>query len=162
LLEGVINARGVKVGPSATPEDIEDLALTLNSDKLPGQLSFILRLGLKHLDRAPELVEAIERHAPEALIISDPLHGNTYTENNLKTRAVQDAEQEIKTIAGACQKIGRKLNGLHLEAITSWTLRQCVEIRGQLPNPNDKGLVDPQFNLTQKMRVLTYAKPYLI
>lgn len=160
MLRSARNPNGAKIGPSATVEDIKELSQTQNSEKIPGKFSFILRLGLDHLDKAQKLVEAMDKYAPEALIISDSMHGITHEVEGRKTRALDDSERETEAVAKACEKIGRRLNGQHLEAIASFALRQCVDTRGQVPK--DDSDIDPQLNLMQKRRLLLHAAPYLL
>src|SRR5207248_725828 len=46
---GVHNPLGVKVGPSATPEELVELCARLNPDRIPGRLTVIARLGAERV-----------------------------------------------------------------------------------------------------------------
>lgn len=155
LLGSLHNARGAKVGPSTTTNDIALIAQHLSRPEIPGGLSFMFRLGAENMNKAPELIEAIDEHAPEATVLYDP-HELTYKVDGRKTRAVEDALNEIMQLNEALALKGRKLNGVILESIGHTGVRQCVERRGQTPDHDS--LVDPQFNLDQTREILKFVK----
>ena len=45
FFSGVHNPIGVKLGPSATTDDAVRLAERLNPDRIPGRLTFVVRMG---------------------------------------------------------------------------------------------------------------------
>ena len=166
LLRNTTNAIGVKLGPSVQPEDIVHLTHVLNHRNEPGKLSFIFRFGFDNIHISAGILDAISRHAPDSLIVSDPCHGNTIETTNTKgqlqkTRVVKDMIQEVIALSDMCRMRGMKLHGLHLEAVAMRPhKKQCVEYHGDLPN--DVSDVDPQLNLVQLEKLLTVTKKYLL
>lgn len=158
MLAEVENPVGVKISSKATEQDIERLAEKLNPGAQPGKLVFMLRLGLGNTQKLPEILEAIQNHAPESLIMCDPMHGNTKNLNGTKTRLMNDIIEEIRTVAGTCQLMGLRLHGIHLEATSQTDIKQCIDHPDEKPSPSD---VDPNLNLDQLRRVIRETKDYL-
>lgn len=158
MLSQVKNPIGVKVGPQATEEDIERLAEKLNPNSEAGKLVFMLRLGVSNTHKLPETLTAIQTHAPESLILCDPMHGNTKSVNGIKTRLIDDIIEEVQTVAGTCRLMGLRLHGIHLEAMSDPTTKQCIDHPDEEPAASD---VDPNLNLTQLRRVIRETKEYL-
>jgi 3-deoxy-7-phosphoheptulonate synthase len=154
LLSNVMNPVAVKIGPQASSEDIVALAEALNPYNEPGKLTFILRLGVQHLNKAASLIDAITRFAPKSLLISDPMHGNTRKlAGGIKTRYIGDITDEVNAVADICKEKGVKLHGLHLEAVPI-PHRECIGSLNEVPTIGKKVKVDPQLNLTQLDAVL--------
>ena len=60
FLAGVYNPVGVKLGPTATPDDVVALCERLNPDRLPGRLTLISRMGAGRVEELlPPLVRAV-------------------------------------------------------------------------------------------------------
>ena len=60
FLAGVENPVGVKVGPTATPDELVGLCERLNPDRVPGRLTLVARLGAERVrDVLPPLAEAV-------------------------------------------------------------------------------------------------------
>lgn len=160
LLKNVENPIGIKIGPTTNPDDIKLLYNTLNPDKLPGKIVFMLRLGVDNLDKINPLLKAIKEDAPDSIIMCDPMHGNTVkTEINgkqAKTRRLSDMIREIIATKIACDLAGLQLHGLHLEASGRDERKECVK------NKNDKPThisnLDPELNNTQLAQILRVFK----
>ena len=92
FLRGVRNPIGCKIGPTATAAEVLDLCAVLNPDQQPGRLTFITRMGTKHIrDALPPLLEAVQKSGHPVVWACDPCHGNTYTaESGHKTRHFDD------------------------------------------------------------------------
>ncbi len=75
---GIRNPIGVKVGPSATADDLLPLINRLNPDNEPGRVVLIHRMGLNNIERRlPPLLAAVAATDRIVLWVCDPMHGNT-------------------------------------------------------------------------------------
>ncbi|MBF0194838.1 MAG: 3-deoxy-7-phosphoheptulonate synthase, partial [Magnetococcales bacterium] len=80
FLSGVHNPIGVKIGPSATAEDVLGLCEKINPQNEPGRLTFICRFGHEKIqDSLPQLLRTVAREGKEIIWSCDPMHGNTYS-----------------------------------------------------------------------------------
>ncbi|MEK9195856.1 MAG: 3-deoxy-7-phosphoheptulonate synthase, partial [Patescibacteria group bacterium] len=153
MLSDIENPVGVKIGPGDKPGKIAELTQKLNPNGEPGKLLFILRFGVDNLYQAPEILQFIKNHSHGALILCDPMHGNTVkTADGRKTREVPKIIDEIKAISKMCRDLGIRLHGLHLEASGRDDRVECVDSEGQ--SPNHTAVVDPELNNDQLAWVL--------
>ncbi len=91
-LRGLRNPLGVKLGPSAKPEDLPDLLAKLDPDREPGRLTLITRFGAEAIRGAlPPLIQAVQATGHPVLWSCDPMHGNT-TSVEIGLSPEQDAE----------------------------------------------------------------------
>src|SRR5206468_8579037 len=61
FFRGIRNTVGVKIGPSAKPESVVELARVLSPDNERGKLIFITRMGAPRVEAAlPPLIEAMK------------------------------------------------------------------------------------------------------
>ena len=69
FFSGVHNPIGVKLGPSATPDEVVELCERLNPDRLPGRLTFVARMGAENVQQLlpPLLARRRRRGASGAL-----------------------------------------------------------------------------------------------
>jgi len=88
FFSGVHNPIGVKIGPSATPADVVELAERLNPLRIPGRRTFYARMGAGEVrELLPPLLRAIKEEGHPVLWASDPMHGNGIrTADGVKTR----------------------------------------------------------------------------
>lgn len=160
LLSRIENPVGVKVSAKATPEDIRDLAESLNPDLRPGKLTFMLRLGVENMTALPDLLQAIKEHAPESIIMCDAVHGNTFTQaNGIKTRLVSDIIEEIQVTAMVCKEFGLRLHGVHLEAMGTNQQKECIDTPDEMIAHDSK--VDPNLNIDQLRRIIRETRAFL-
>ncbi|OGL31264.1 hypothetical protein A3F37_02755 [Candidatus Saccharibacteria bacterium RIFCSPHIGHO2_12_FULL_41_12] len=153
MLKDIENPIGIKIGPGDKPEKIAELTQKLNPSCEPGKLLYILRFGVGNLYQAPEILQSIKDHSKGALILCDPMHGNTVkTLDGRKTREVPRIIDEIKAISKMCQELGLRLHGLHLEASGRDDRVECVDSVGQ--SPDHTAVVDPELNNNQLAGVL--------
>src|SRR3954451_23329210 len=76
---GVHNPVAVKLGPSASPEEVVELCAQLDPDRTPGRLVVISRMGADHVDDLlPPLVGAVRAAGHPVVWECDPMHGNTF------------------------------------------------------------------------------------
>ena len=127
FLSGVGNPVGVKIGPSATPDDVLALVERLNPQAIPGRLTLIARMGA---DKAPEALPPIVRGVrdSQAPVVwsCDPMHGNTFTtEGGYKTRRFDDVLSELRTFFGVHAQEGTVPGGIHVE-LTGEDVTECL------------------------------------
>jgi 3-deoxy-7-phosphoheptulonate synthase len=145
LLTQIANPVGVKVGPATTPEDITMLVDTLNPEREPGRLTFMLRTGPEHKERQAALLKVIGNTAPQAVLLYD-IHALG------KDRNIPRLIGDIQETARACGKAGLLLHGVHLESINDNSRLECADRPDQ--QPTHPGGVDPQLNPRQLDHVL--------
>lgn len=98
FFRGIRNPIGVKLGTSATPDDVLALIDRLNPANEPGRLVLIHRMGLASVQRClPPLLEAVSRTDRRVLWVCDPMHGNT----KAVSRDVGGAASRDVLVAGA-------------------------------------------------------------
>ena len=127
FLSGVGNPVGVKLGPTATPDEVGELAARLNPDNEPGRLTLITRLGAAHVERVlPVLVRGV-RDAGLAVVWScDPMHGNTFvSDTGYKTRRFSDVLAELRVFFGVHHAEGTVPGGVHVE-LTGEDVTECL------------------------------------
>ena len=73
----------------------------------------------------PDLMRAIRREGRNAIWSIDPMHGNTRTAGQLKTRMVGDILAEIRTFFDVAAAEGVHAGGVHLE-MTGSDVTECL------------------------------------
>ncbi len=127
FLRGVRNPMGVKLGPSAKPDDVLTLLDVLDPSHEPGRITLISRMGAGNAERAlPPLLAAIAKSGRRVLWSLDPMHGNTMkTASGRKTRRFDDILVEIDHTFAAHDAAGTKLGGVHFE-LTGENVSECI------------------------------------
>ena len=127
FLRGVANPVGVKLGPTATPEEAVELCERLDPDRIPGRLTLIARLGMSKVTTLlPPLVEAVQRSGHPVVWECDPMHGNTFTsESGRKTRHFDDVLGEIRGFFAVHRAAGTWPGGVHVE-LTGDDVTECL------------------------------------
>jgi 3-deoxy-7-phosphoheptulonate synthase len=124
---GVHNPIGVKLGPTATPEDVVALCERLNPRRLPGRLTLITRLGARRAREAlPSLLRAAREAEHPVVWACDPMHANVFrTGSGVKTRHFEDVMAEIEGFFAAHREVGTWPGGVHLE-FTGEDVTECL------------------------------------
>jgi len=127
FFSGVHNPVGVKLGPTATPEDAVRLAERLNPDRVPGRLTFVVRMGADHVREAlPPLLEAVRKAEMPIAWVCDPMHANTVlTPSGTKTRHFEAIMAELEGFFAAHRSVGTWPGGIHIE-FTGEDVTECV------------------------------------
>ena len=158
FLRGVHNPLGVKVGPTATKEEILGLCDKLNPHNIPGRLNLIVRMGADTIKRNfPALLESINGEGREILWSCDPMHGNTIkAANGYKTRDFNSVLDEVKSFFAIHRANGSYAGGVHLE-MTGENVTECI---GGSQAITEEGLAcnyhtqcDPRLNATQAIEL---------
>ncbi|WP_226344928.1 class II 3-deoxy-7-phosphoheptulonate synthase [Agilicoccus flavus] len=123
----VTNPVGVKVGPTADPDDILAIARKVDPDRTPGRLTFITRMGAGRIREAmPPIVEAVTAAGVEVTWVCDPMHGNTIeASNGFKTRRFDDIVDEVRGFFEVHRALGTHPGGIHVE-LTGNDVTECL------------------------------------
>ncbi len=121
------NPIGVKLGPTAAPEDAVALAERLDPDREPGRLTFITRMGAGRVrELLPALIEKITAAGVSAAWVCDPMHGNTFeAPSGYKTRRFDDVLDEVHGFFEVHRDLGTWPGGLHIE-LTGDDVTECL------------------------------------
>jgi len=126
FLRGVKNPIGLKCGPSLEPDDLLRLIDALNPANEPGRLTLITRMGVDGVEAGlPPLVRAVEREGKKVVWSCDPMHGNTITANNYKTRPFDRIIGEVRGFFSVHRAEGTHPGGVHIE-MTGQNVTECL------------------------------------
>jgi 3-deoxy-7-phosphoheptulonate synthase len=127
LLRGVGNPVGCKLGPTATPDEALALCEVLNPDRVPGRLTFIVRMGATRVEAAlPPILTAVRDADHPVVWVCDPMHGNTFTsDTGRKTRHFDDVLADITGFFAAHRSVGTWPGGVHVE-LTGDDVTECL------------------------------------
>ncbi len=155
---GLRNPIGVKIGPTATPAEVQQLLSVLNPDREPGRMTLICRFGAERIeDVLPPIIQAVQQSGHPVLWSVDPMHGNTITtEEGIKTRRFDDILDEVRKSFAIHADQGTIVGGVHLE-LTGNNVTECI---GGAGGPKSTELsrayesnVDPRLNYDQAMEI---------
>lgn len=157
---GLRNPIGVKVGPTATAEEIVAILDVLSPKRVPaGKVTLITRLGHKRVRTVlPTLIRAVQLSGHVPVWMSDPCHGNTWTTaDGHKTRRVSHMLDELKETYAVHRELGSHLGGIHLEqtgdAVTECLDEVHVTDAGGLAD-GYTSLCDPRLSVDQALDVV--------
>ena len=127
FLRGVGNPIGVKVGPTATADDVVRLCDALNPKNEPGRLTVITRMGAEKVEaKLPAIVRGVKAEGRSVVWSCDPMHGNILkTDSGYKTRKVEDILREVKGFFAVHKAEGTHGGGVHFE-MTGQDVTECV------------------------------------
>lgn len=127
FFRGIHNPIGVKIGPTATPDELIATIDALNSNNTPGRLTLITRMGADNLAaNLPALIRRVKEEGRHVVWSSDPMHGNTVkTSNGFKTRNFDAVIREIRQFFAIHQAEGSYAGGIHLE-MTGENVTECT------------------------------------
>ncbi|MBF0381652.1 MAG: 3-deoxy-7-phosphoheptulonate synthase class II [Magnetococcales bacterium] len=159
FLRGVNNPIGVKIGPTATADDVLGLCDKINPENEPGRLTFICRFGHEKIQESlPQLLRTIAREGKEIIWSCDPMHGNTYSSpSGFKTRSIDHILNEINHFFRIHKAEGTLPGGVHFE-LTGDNVTECVG--GSLEEVLEEDLkdryettCDPRLNAAQSLDI---------
>ena len=127
FLTGVENPIAVKIGPTASTDELLALCDALNPGRVPGRLTLITRLGARRVEELlPPMVEAVGRSDHPVIWACDPMHGNTVgSPSGRKTRHFDDIVAEIRGFFAVHRAEGSWPGGVHVE-LTGDDVTECV------------------------------------
>jgi 3-deoxy-7-phosphoheptulonate synthase len=163
---GIRNPIGLKVGPTATPDELVALVRRLSPDGEPGRLTLISRLGAGQIRALlPPLVAAVQAEEIPVAWICDPMHGNTFeAPGGYKTRRFDDVVSEVQGFFDVHRRLGTHPGGIHIE-FTSDNVTECVggsyEIAADDLHQRYETACDPRLNRRQALDLaFTVAESY--
>jgi 3-deoxy-7-phosphoheptulonate synthase len=156
FFSGVNNPIGVKLGPTATPEDAVALADRLNPERVPGRLTFIARLGAERVREAlPPLLRAVREAEVPVVWACDPMHANLVrTASGTKTRHFDAIMAELQGFFEAHREVGSWPGGIHVE-FTGEDVTECIggseAVSEEQLDHRYETLCDPRLNGRQSL-----------
>jgi 3-deoxy-7-phosphoheptulonate synthase len=158
FFRGIENPIAIKLGPSATADQVLRLIDLINQKDEAGKLTLVTRMGASRVaDALPGLVEGIKRSGRTVLWVCDPMHGNTQsTPSGLKTRDFDNILREIETTFDVHDACGTYLGGVHFE-LTGEDVTECIGgAAGITVDDLDKNYAtacDPRLNYRQALEM---------
>ncbi len=152
------NPIGVKIGPSASPEDIVQMCEVLNPERIPGRLTLITRMGAgKVRDILPSIVQKVDASGVPVVWVCDPMHGNTReAATGHKTRLFDDVVNEVEGFFEVHRNLGTIPGGMHIE-LTGDDVTECVGGTGGVLEGNlgdrYETACDPRLNREQSLEL---------
>jgi 3-deoxy-7-phosphoheptulonate synthase len=153
---GVHNPIGLKVGPTATADELVALCERLDPTREPGRLTLIARLGAGRVEELlPPLQRAVRDAGFPVVWISDPMHANLRrVGNGRKTRHFDDVMRELEGFFAASRSEGVWPGGVHVE-FTGADVTECLGgsealVEEQL-DERYQTLCDPRLNARQSL-----------
>ncbi len=157
MLSHVQNPIGVKLGPSATRDEILALVDKLNPEGEEGRLTFITRLGAKKInDLLPAIIETVQQDGRPVTWMCDPMHGNTISVGKFKTRRLDDVLDEVRGFFHVHRELDTTPGGLHIELTgddVTEVLGGSEEVLEESLGERYETLVDPRLNHQQSLEL---------
>ncbi|EGM2780999.1 3-deoxy-7-phosphoheptulonate synthase class II [Campylobacter jejuni] len=157
FLRGVKNPLGVKIGPSASADDIIALANVLNPNNEEGRLNIIIRMGAdKIINNLPKIFSKLKSEGLNLVYSTDPMHGNTVKAGNFKTREFDKIMQEVRSFFEIAISEGIYPGGVHLE-MTGKDVTECTggasNVTAQSLEDRYETQCDPRLNADQALEL---------
>ena len=158
LVSQLANPVGLKIGPTASPEDAAALVERLDPGNLSGRVTVITRLGAGAvLDRLPPIVEKVTATGHEVVWVCDPMHGNTMeSSTGLKTRHFDDVVAEVTRFFVVHRELGTVPGGIHVE-LTGEDVTECLGGADRILDADLSGryetACDPRLNASQALEL---------
>jgi 3-deoxy-7-phosphoheptulonate synthase len=156
FLRGIGNPIGVKLGPSASPEDVVALCDRLDPSRTPGRLVLVSRMGADRIVEAlPPLLRAVQLSGHPVVWMCDPMHGNTFQHaSGYKTRDFDDVMRELLGFFDVCQAADVWPGGVHVE-LTGENVTECLggshQVLGDQLEQRYETSCDPRLNARQSL-----------
>ncbi|MFL6243506.1 MAG: class II 3-deoxy-7-phosphoheptulonate synthase, partial [Acidimicrobiia bacterium] len=127
FLSGIGNPVGVKLGPTATAEEVVGICDRLDPARTPGRLVLVSRMGADTIaDALPPLLRAVKLSGHPVVWMCDPMHGNTFQHaSGYKTREFDDVMRELHGFFAACDTADVWPGGVHVE-LTGENVTECL------------------------------------
>jgi 3-deoxy-7-phosphoheptulonate synthase len=153
---GVNNPLGVKLGPTATADEVVQLCERLNPARRPGRLTLIVRMGAERLvDALPPIVRAVGDAGHPVVWATDPMHANVVrTPSGVKTRSFDAIMGEVGAFFSVCRNEGVWPGGIHIE-FTGEDVTECLggsaAVLEEELTLRYESLCDPRLNARQSL-----------
>jgi 3-deoxy-7-phosphoheptulonate synthase len=158
FLRGVGNPVGVKLGPTATPQETVALCEALDPGRIPGRLTLVARMGAARVEeRLPPLIRAVRDAGHPVVWACDPMHGNTFVgPSGHKTRRFDDVMGELAGFFAVHRSEGTHPGGIHIE-LTGEDVTECLggadEIEDGHLHRRYETACDPRLNASQALEL---------
>ncbi len=156
FLSGIGNPVGVKLGPTATADEVVAICDRLDPARTPGRLVLVSRMGADPIgDALPPLLRAVKLSGHPVVWICDPMHGNTFQHaSGYKTREFDDVMRELHGFFSACDTADVWPGGVHVE-LTGENVTECLggshEVLGDHLEQRYETSCDPRLNARQSL-----------
>src|SRR3954447_6759193 len=154
FLRGVNNPVGLKLGPSASAEEVVELCGLLDPERTPGRLVVISRMGADKIDDLlPPLVRAVRAAGHPVVWECDPMHGNTFVSaSGRKTRDFAAIMSEIRSFFAVHRAEGTWPGGVHIE-LTGDDVTECLGGGDEVADLDERyeTACDPRLNARQSL-----------
>ena len=153
---GVHNPIGVKLGPTATVDEVVALCERLNPGRAPGRLTLVTRMGADRVrDLLPRLLVGVRDAGHPVAWVCDPMHANTFkSASGRKTRRFDDVMAELEGFFAAHREVGTWPGGVHIE-FTGENVTECLggseAVREDQLDHRYETLCDPRLNARQAL-----------
>jgi 3-deoxy-7-phosphoheptulonate synthase len=154
----ISNPIGMKVGPTASPDQVVEAAQILNPDRIPGRLSLITRMGAQQVREVlPSIVQKVDASGIPVVWVCDPMHGNTReAASGHKTRLFDDVIAEVEGYFEVHRNLGTFPGGIHIE-LTGDDVTECVGGTGGVAEADlhqrYETACDPRLNREQSLEL---------
>jgi 3-deoxy-7-phosphoheptulonate synthase len=152
----IANPLAIKLGPSASAQDVIALIEALNPGAEPGRLTLVTRMGAARVrDALPPLVEKVGASGAPVAWVCDPMHGNTVeAASGHKTRDFDNVLDEVTGFFEVHRALGTHPGGIHIE-LTGDDVTECIG-GGQHISESDlrqryETACDPRLNRSQSL-----------
>ena len=152
------NPVGVKLGPTATPEEAAEVVERLDPYAEPGRVTVITRMGAQSVtDVLPAIVEKVEATGRQVVWVCDPMHGNTRAvASGHKTRFFDDIVAEVRGFFAVHRDLGTVPGGIHIE-LTGDDVTECLGGTGGIEESHIgdryETACDPRLNREQSLEL---------
>jgi 3-deoxy-7-phosphoheptulonate synthase len=152
------NPVGVKIGPTATPEEVVELVERLDPERVDGHVTLVSRMGNGLVrERLPAIVDAVSRSGHRVVWQCDPMHGNTEeSPSGHKTRHFDRVMDEVEGFFAVHQRLGTHPGGIHVEH-TGEDVTECLggaqAISHQQLASRYETACDPRLNTEQALEL---------
>ena len=157
FLRGVGNPLGVKLGPTATPDEVLALCEALNPARVPGRLTLISRMGADLVeDRLRPLLQAVRRAEHPVVWACDPMHAQHVHDRRPARRRATSRTSSGRSAASSAPTAPRARSpaGLHVE-LTGEDVTECLggaeEILDEHLTERYETVLDPRLNGRQSI-----------
>ena len=126
FLRGIENPIGIKCGPSTDINELVDIIQILNPTNEIGKIVIITRFGAANVQkRLDSLIMGLSIAKINVVYLCDPMHGNTFQQNGVKTRKLESILSEILQTRSILESHKCWLSGIHLE-MTGDNVTECM------------------------------------
>ena len=152
------NPVGVKLGPTATPEEAAAVVERLDPYAEPGRVAVITRMGAQAVTEVlPAIVEKVEATGRQVVWVCDPMHGNTRAvPSGHKTRFFDDIVAEVRGFFEVHRVLGTVPGGIHIE-LTGDDVTECLGGTGGIEESHIgdryETACDPRLNREQSLEL---------